>query len=54
VSVHDRSTAGTARPAQLSHDAVILNIKWRCSLNAMWRSPRWFCPHDVLIRFPVR
>jgi hypothetical protein len=36
---------------------VILNIKWRvvfASLNAMRRSPRRFCRHDVLIRFPVR
>ena len=33
---------------------VILNIKWRCSLNAMWPSLRRFCLYDVLIRFPVR
>jgi hypothetical protein len=25
---------------------VILNIKWRCSLIAMSRSPRRFCRHD--------
>ena len=32
----------------------ILNIKWRRSLNAMWRSLRRFSRDDVLIRFPVR
>src|SRR5215213_11787327 len=29
-------------------------IKWRCSLNAMWRSPRRFRRRARLIRFPVR
>ena len=33
---------------------VILNIKWRVVFERMRRSPRRFCRHDVLIRFPVR
>ena len=31
-----------------------LTFKWRCSLSAMWRSPRRFCRHDVLIRFSAQ
>jgi hypothetical protein len=53
---HAAPTAAFDRigPATTAGAAVILKIKWRASLNGMWRSPRRFCRDDVLIRFPVR
>jgi hypothetical protein len=49
------------QPGSLADQMAWFKICWsnafspRLSfLNAMWRSPRRFCRHDVLIRFSVR